>query len=94
MEDKELDASTKLGKVKKLAKMKDAMPMVCATQYLSSTAMLKAIFKVQAEAGWPTERACQLFDNLKQKFNHNNKLLRVQMIVRKSPVRRYIMFQN
>ena len=36
MEYEELDVSTELGKVKKLAKMKHAMAMVYATQCLSS----------------------------------------------------------
>ena len=67
MEDEELDASIKLGKTKKLAKMKTAMAMAMAyvTQCLSGMAMLNAIFNIQAEAGWPTGRACHLFDNLK-----------------------------
>ena len=60
--------------------MKNAMAMAYVTQYLSSMAMLNAIFNIQAEAGWPTERACQLFDNLKQNHNHNDKLSRMQMI--------------
>ena len=54
--------------------------MACVTQYLSSIAMLTVIFNVQAEAGWPTGRACQLFDNLKHKYNPNDKLLRAQMM--------------
>ena len=48
VEDKELDASTELGQVKKLMKMKNAMMMVYATQCLSGTAMLNAIFNIQA----------------------------------------------
>ena len=60
--------------------MKNVMLMVYATQCLSSMAMLNAIFSIQAEAGWPTGKACQLFDNLKQKYNHNDKLLKVQII--------------
>ena len=43
-------------------------------------AMLNAIFNVQAEAGWPTGRACQLFDNFKCKYSPNDKLLSAQMI--------------
>ena len=38
--DEELDAGTKLGKVKKLSKMKNAMAMACVTQCLISMAML------------------------------------------------------
>ena len=41
--------------------------------------MLNVILNVQAETGWLTGR-CQLFDNLKQKYNPNNKLSRAQMI--------------
>ena len=62
-----MDASTKLGKAKKLAKMKNVMMMAYTTQCLSGTAMLNAIFNTQAEAGWLTGRACQLFDSLKHK---------------------------
>ena len=36
--------------------------------------------KNKAEAGWLTGKACQLFDNLKHKYNPNDKLLRVQMM--------------
>ena len=77
-EDEELGASTKLGKAKKSAKMKNEMAMVYVTQYLTGMAMLNAIFNVQAEAGWSTERACHLFDNMKQKYNPNDKLSRAQ----------------
>ena len=80
MEDEELDANTKLKKAKKLVKMKNEMMMAYVTQCLSSTAMLNAIFNVQAEVGWLTGKACQLFDNLKQKYNPNDKLSRAQMI--------------
>ena len=79
-EDEELDTNTELGKAKKLAKMKNAMAMVYKTQHLSSMAMLNAIFNIQTEAGWPTGKACQLFDNLKHKYNPNDKLSRAQMI--------------
>ena len=65
MEDEELDASTKLGKAKKFAKMKNAVAMAYMTQSLSDMAMLNAIFNIQAEAGWPTGRACQLLENVK-----------------------------
>ena len=78
--DEELDANTELGKAKKSAKIKNLMVMAYATQCLISMAMLNTIFIVQVEAGWQTGRACQLFDNLKQKYNTNNKLSRVQMI--------------
>ena len=44
MEDEELDASTKLRKAKKLAKMKNAMAMAYVTQCLSGMAMLNEIF--------------------------------------------------
>ena len=54
--------------------------MAYVTQCLSSMAMLNMNFKVQAEAGWLTERACQLFDNLKQRYNPNTKLSAKQMI--------------
>ena len=67
--NEELYASTKLGKVKKLPKMKNSIAMVYATQYLSVMAMLNAIFNVQAETGWPTRRTCQLIDDLKHKYN-------------------------
>ena len=60
--------------------MKNAMAMAYMTQCLSGMAMLNAIFNIQAEAGWLTGKACQLFDNLKQKYNLDYKLLRVQMI--------------
>ena len=30
---------------------------------LSGMTMLNAIFHIQAETGWPTGKACQLFDN-------------------------------
>ena len=39
--------------------------MVYVTQCKSNTTMLNAMFNIQAEEGWPTGRACQLFDNLK-----------------------------
>ena len=51
-EDEEVDATTELGKVKKLAKMKNAMSMTYMTQYWSRTAMLNMIFNIQAEVGW------------------------------------------
>ena len=63
MEDEELDASTKLEKAKKLAKMKNMMEMAYMTQCLSSMAILNATFYAQVEAIWPTGRACQQFDN-------------------------------
>ena len=44
MEDEELDANAELGKVKKLAKMKNAIAMAYAAQCLSDTAMLKHDF--------------------------------------------------
>ena len=50
------------------------MAMAYTTQCLSSMAMLNAIFNIQAGAGWLAGKACQLFDNLKQKYNPNNKL--------------------
>ena len=78
MDYEELDASTKLKK--KLVKMKDVMAMAYATQYLSSMAMLNAIFNVQAEVGWLTGRACQLFEKMKCKYNPNDKLSWAQMI--------------
>ena len=63
-EGEELDASSELGKVKKFTKMINAMVMVYAGQCLSGIASLNMIFNIQAEAGWQTERACQLFDSL------------------------------
>ena len=87
MEDEELDASTNLEKAKKLAKMKNAMAMVDATQCLSCTPMLNAIFNVQAAAGWPTGRACQLFDDMKHKYNTNDKLLSVQMMTKLNEIK-------
>ena len=54
----------------------DANAMAYATQCLSSMTMLNAIFNIQAKADWPAGRVYQLFDNLKQKYNPNNKLLR------------------
>ena len=56
------------------------MVMVYATQCLSGMAMLNGIFNIQAQAGLPSGRACQLFGNLKHKYNPHDKLLRVQMI--------------
>ena len=44
MGDEDMDASTELGKVKKLAKMKNAIAMAYAAQCLSDTAMLKHDF--------------------------------------------------
>ena len=41
------------------------MAMAYLTQCLSGLAMLNVIFYIQAEAGWSTGRAWQLFDNLK-----------------------------
>ena len=79
MEDEKIDASTKLVKVKKLAKMKNVMATAYATQCLSSTTMLNVIFIIQAEAGWSSGRAHQLFDNLKHKYNPNYKLSRAQI---------------
>ena len=73
MEDEELDTSTKLGKAKKLMKMKNVMAMAYATQCLSGMAMLNVIFNI-------TVRVCQQCHNLKHKFNPNDKLLKVQMI--------------
>ena len=67
MEDQDLDASIKIGKAKKLAKMKNVMAMMYMNQCLSSMAMLNVLYNIQAEAGWPTARAYQLFDNLKYK---------------------------
>ena len=55
--------------------------------------ILNLIFNAKAEAGWPTGKARQLFDNLKQKYNTNNKLSSVQVIkklVRLSPIREKI----
>ena len=75
-----MDASTKLGKAKKWAKMKNGMGMAYATQCLSATTIMNAILNVQVESGWLTGRACQLFDNLTCKYNLNDKLSRVQMI--------------
>ena len=69
MEDEVLDVSTELGKAKKLMKMKNAIAMAYAILCLSSVAMLNAIFNIQAEAGWPTGKAYQLFGNLKLKYN-------------------------
>ena len=43
-------------------------------------AMLNSIFNIQAETGWLTGKAWQLFDNLKHKYNRKNKLSRAQMI--------------
>ena len=54
--------------------------MAYKTQCLSDMAMLDAIFNVQAEAGWPTGRTCQLFYNLKHKYNPHEKLSRAQII--------------
>ena len=47
-EDEELESSTEMEGVKKLAKMKNGMVMgmAYATQYLSSTAMLNVIFNI------------------------------------------------
>ena len=81
MEDEELNTSTELGTAKKLAKMKNVMAMAYMTQCLSSTTMLNAIINIQLAAGWPTGKACQLFDNLKQRCNPYYKLLRSQMII-------------
>ena len=50
-EDEELDASTELGKAKKLAKMKNTMAMVYMTQCLSVMAILNMIFNIQAKTG-------------------------------------------
>ena len=80
MEDEQMDVSTELGKMKKLAKIKNAMVMAYTTQCLGNVAMLNVIFTIQGEVGWLTEKVCQLFDNLKQKYNPNDKLSRVQMI--------------
>ena len=80
MEDEELDASAELGKAKKLAKMKNALVMAYTTECLMGMVMLNAIFNIQAEAGRPNGRACQLFDNLKHKYNPNDKLSSAQMI--------------
>ena len=49
--------------------------------------MLNAIFNIQAEAGWPTRRACQQFHKLKHKYNPNDKLLKVQMIKKLSKIK-------
>ena len=76
MEDEELCVSTELGKAKKLVNMKNAMAMAYRTQCLCSMVMLNTIFNIQAEAGWWTGKACQLFDNLKKKYNPHDKLLR------------------
>ena len=77
-EDGELDANIELGKAKKLVKMKNAMAMSYATQCLSGTAILNVIFNIPAGTSWRTGKACQLFDNLNQKYNPNNKLLKTQ----------------
>ena len=61
MEDEELDVSTKIVKVMKLVRMKNVLAMAYTTQRMSIMVMLNVIFNVQAEAGWPTRRACQLF---------------------------------
>ena len=50
--------------------------MAYAMQCLSGTAMLNVIFSIQGEAGWLARRACQLLDNLKHKYNPNDKLSR------------------
>ena len=42
--------------------------------------MLNVVLNVQAETSWSTGKACQLFDNLEQKYIANNKLLIAQMI--------------
>ena len=62
------------------AKMKKMMAMAYITQCFSIAAMLNALFNIQAEVGWPTGRASQLFDNLKDKYNPNVKLSSMQMI--------------
>ena len=64
----------------KSVKIKNVIAMVYTTQFLSGMAMLNATFNIQAEAGWLTGRACQLFENLKLNCNPNNKLLRAKMI--------------
>ena len=79
-EDEKLDARPELEKLKILAKMKNAMAMAFATQCFSGMAVLNVIFNVQVETGWLTGKACQLFDNLKQKYNPNDKLLRAQTL--------------
>ena len=72
--------ATEDGKAKKSAKIKNAIFMAYVSQYLSTMAMLNAIFNIQADTGWPTGKACQLFDSLKQRYNPNDKLSRAQMI--------------
>ena len=37
---------------------------------------VNVIFNIQAEAGWPTGRACQLFDTLKHEYNPDDMLSR------------------
>ena len=85
--DKELDASTELEKAKILAKMENAMAIVYVTLCLNGMAMLNEIFNVQVEAGWLTGKACELFNNLKQKYNRNDKLSRVQMIKKPNKIK-------
>ena len=60
--------------------------MVYAIQCLRSKVM-NAIFNIKAEAGWPTVRACQLFDSLKHKYHPNDKLSRVLMIKKLNKVK-------
>ena len=74
-----LDTSTKIGKANILAKMKNVVVMAYATQCLSGMAMLNAIVNIQV-ASWSTGRVCQLYDNLKCKYNPNDRLSEVQMI--------------
>ena len=80
MEYEELDDSTKIGKAIKSVTIKNAKAMAYMIQCLRSKAMLNATSNIKAQAGWPTGRACQLFNNLKHKYNPNDKLSRMQMI--------------
>ena len=50
-------------------------------------AMLDMILNIQAKAGWPIGRVCQLFDNLKQKYIPMSKLLRVQSIKKPNEIK-------
>ena len=49
--------------------------------------MLNAVFNVQAKTGWPTESACQLFDNFKQKYTPMDKLSKAQMIKKHNKIK-------
>ena len=49
-------------------------------QWLNRMAVMNATFNIWAKAGWPPWREHQLFDDLKCKYNPNDKSSRVQMI--------------